>query len=149
MTAAGGPPTAEPDRLTATLPAGSGLALLGAAMMVIGAFGPWIGGRFFSATSGIELGGDGWLVLAAATLALVPVVLPVAGSTVKGGWVAALAFVAGYVCWTHVEGLRGSARGWFRGGLGARARGNRLRSARALQRPLLVRPFLNVALTNG
>ena len=76
MKAAGGPPTAEPDRLTATLPAGSGLALLGAAMMVIGAFGPWIGGRFFSATSGIELGGDGWLVLAAATLALVPVVVP-------------------------------------------------------------------------
>jgi len=101
-----GPPTAEADRLTATLPAGSGLALLGAAMMVIGAFGPWIGGRFFSATSGIELGGDGWLVLAAATLALVPVVLPVAGSTVKGGWVAALAFVAGYVCWTHYAEAR-------------------------------------------
>jgi hypothetical protein len=101
-----GPPTAQPDRLTATLPAGSGLALLGAAMMVIGAFGPWIGGRFFSATSGIELGGDGWLVLAAATLALVPVVLPVAGSTVKGGWVAALAFVAGYVCWTHYAEAR-------------------------------------------
>lgn len=106
MKAAGGPPTAEPDRLTATLPAGSGLALLGAAMMVTGAFGPWIGGRFFSATSGIELGGDGWLVLAAATLALVPVVLPVAGSTVKGGWVAALALVAGYVCWTHYAEAR-------------------------------------------
>jgi len=104
--AADPPPTAEADRLTATLPAGSGLALLGAAMMVIGAFGPWIGGRFFSATSGIELGGDGWLVLAAATLALVPVVLPVAGSTVKGGWVAALAFVAGYVCWTHYAEAR-------------------------------------------
>ena len=106
MKAADRPPTAEPDRLTATLPAGSGLALLGAAMMVIGAFGPWIGGRFFSATSGIELGGDGWLVLAAATLALVPVVLPVAGSTVKGGWVAALAFVAAYVCWTHYAEAR-------------------------------------------
>jgi hypothetical protein len=104
--AADPPPTAEADRLTATLPAGSGLALLGAAMMVIGAFGPWIGGRFFSATSGIELGGDGWLVLAAASLALVPVVLPVAGSTVKGGWVAALAFVAGYVCWTHYAEAR-------------------------------------------
>ena len=101
-----GSPTPEPDSAATTLPAGSGLAFLGAAMMVTGAFGPWIGGRFFSATSGVELGGDGWLVLAAATLALVPVVVPVAGSTAKAGWVAALAFMAGYVCWTHYAEAR-------------------------------------------
>jgi hypothetical protein len=91
----------EPDHSAATLPAGSGMALIGAALMVVGTFGPWIGGRFFSATSGIDLGGDGWLVLAAATLALVPVVLPVAGSAARGGWVAGLGLLAGYVCWTH------------------------------------------------
>ena len=101
-----GPTTPEPERVVTTLPAGSGLALAGAAMMVIGAFGPWIGGRFFSSASGVELGGDGWLVLAAATLALVPVLLPVAGSAVRGGWVAALSLAAGYVCWTHYAQAR-------------------------------------------
>ena len=106
MSHVSGPSTPEPDRVTTTLPAGSGLALLGAAMMVVGAFGPWIGGTFFGSASGIELGGDGWLVLAAATLALVPVVLPVAGSAVRGGWVGALALVAGYVCWTHYAEAR-------------------------------------------
>jgi hypothetical protein len=100
-----GPTIPEPERVT-TLPAGSGLALVGATMMVIGAFGPWIGGRFFSSASGVELGGDGWLVLAAATLALVPVLLPVAGSAVRGGWVAALSLAAGYVCWTHYAEAR-------------------------------------------
>jgi hypothetical protein len=94
-------PTGEPGHSVTTLPAGSGMALIGAALMVIGAFGPWIGGRFFSATSGIDLGGDGWLVLAAAMLALGPVVLPVAGPAARGGWVAGLALLAGYVCWTH------------------------------------------------
>jgi len=101
-----GPTTPEPERVVTTLPAGSGLALGGAAMMAIGAFGPWIGGRFFSSASGVELGGDGWLVLAAATLALVPVLLPVAGSAVRGGWVAALSLAAGYVCWTHYAEAR-------------------------------------------
>ena len=95
------PPTGETAHSVTTLPAGSGLALIGAALMIIGALGPWIGGRLFSATSGIDLGGDGWLVLAAATLALVPVVLPLAGSVARGGWVAGLALFAGYVCWTH------------------------------------------------
>lgn len=95
------PPMPEPEPAEAPLPPGSGIALIGAGMMVVGAFGPWIGGRFFGAASGIQLGGDGWLVLAVATLALVPVVLRLSGAVARGAWVATLALVAAYVCWTH------------------------------------------------
>lgn len=83
------------------LPPGSGIALIGVAMMVGGAFGPWIGGRFLGATPGIKLGGDGWLVVGAAALALLPVVLCLAAAAMRGAWVATLGLVAGYVCWTH------------------------------------------------
>jgi hypothetical protein len=96
----------EPEHAAQGLPAGSGIALIGGAMMVAGAFGPWIGGKFFGAATGIELGGDGWLVFAAAALALVPVVLRVSGSAPRGAWVATLALVAAYVCWTHYTEAR-------------------------------------------
>jgi hypothetical protein len=70
-------------------------------MMIVGASGPWIGGTFFGATSGFELGGDGWLVLAAAAFAIVPLVLPLVGPALRGAWVLTLALGAAYVCWTH------------------------------------------------
>src|SRR4029450_6788804 len=57
--------TPEPDETATTLPAGAGLALIGTAMMIVGAFGPWIGGKVFGAPAAIELGGGGWLVLCA------------------------------------------------------------------------------------
>ena len=85
------------------LPVGSGLALIGAALMIVGASGPWIGGKLFHATSGVDLGGDGWLVVAAASLALVPLLLPLPRSAGKGLWVLALAAAAGYVCWIHYQ----------------------------------------------
>jgi hypothetical protein len=88
------------------LPPGSGIALIGGAMMVVGAFGPWIGGKFFGAATGIELGGDGWLVFTTAALALVPVVLRVSGPVARGAWVSTLALVAAYVCWTHYTEAR-------------------------------------------
>jgi hypothetical protein len=93
--------TTEPDEAVATLPPGAGVALIGSAMMVVGAFGPWIGGRFFGATAGIDLGGDGWLVLAAAVLALVALLFPVASAAFRGAWVVAFASGAAFVCWTH------------------------------------------------
>lgn len=100
------PLTAEPEPAERGLPPGSGIALIGAAMMAVGAFGPWIGGKVFGAPTGIELGGDGWLVVAAATLALVPVVLRMSGSAARGAWVSILALVAAYVCWTHYTQAR-------------------------------------------
>lgn len=70
-------------------------------MMVIGAYGPWISGHFLGATRGLELGGDGWLVVLCAGVALVPLVLPLPPSSLKGLWVMLFAAAAGYVCWTH------------------------------------------------
>lgn len=95
----------------APLPVGSGPALIGAAMMVVGAWGPWIGGHLLGGTHGLELGGDGWAVVAAAALALLPLLLPLPPSSLKGVWVLAFAAVSAYVCRTHyaeagVDGLR-------------------------------------------
>jgi hypothetical protein len=84
-------------------PVGSGLALIGAVLMIVGASGPWIGGKLFQATSGVDLGGDGWLVVAAASLALVPLLLPLRRSSAKGLWVLTLAVGAAYVCWIHYQ----------------------------------------------
>jgi hypothetical protein len=91
----------EPQEDAALLPPGAGLALIGSAMMIVGAFGPWIGGRFFGAMAGIDLGGDGWLVLGASLLALVSLLLPQASPLFRGTWVVAFAAGAGYVCWAH------------------------------------------------
>ena len=84
-----------------SFPIGSGLTVVGAAMMIAGALGPWVGGRFFGGTHGVELGGDGWLVVAAAVCALVPLILPLPASALKGVWVIGLAIGGGFVCWTH------------------------------------------------
>jgi hypothetical protein len=69
--------------------------------MAAGALAPWIGGRLFGATTGVDLGGDGWLVVAAAGLALLPLVLPLPPSGMKGVWALGLALGAAYVCWVH------------------------------------------------
>ena len=95
------PGTAEAEHREPNLPPGSGIVLVGGAMMVVGAFGPWIGGKVFGVATGIELGGDGWLVFAVAGLALVPVLLRICGPTARGAWISVLALVGAYVCWTH------------------------------------------------
>jgi hypothetical protein len=82
-------------------PLGSGLALAGAAMMVIGAWGPWVGGRLFHATPGLDLGGDGWLVVSAAILAMLPLLVPLPHSSMKALWVICLGLGAAYVCLIH------------------------------------------------
>jgi hypothetical protein len=84
-------------------PVGSGLVLIGALLMIVGASGPWIGGRLFHATSGLDLGGDGWLVIATAVLASIPLLLPLPHSVARGLWVLALAFGGAYVCWIHYQ----------------------------------------------
>jgi hypothetical protein len=84
-------------------PAGTGLALVGAVLMIVGACGPWIGRTLFESRSGIALGGDGWLVVACAAAALLPLVLPSPKSTLKGFLAVALALGAAYVCWIHYQ----------------------------------------------
>lgn len=85
------------------LPVGTGLALVGASLMIVGACGPWIGRQFFDSTSGIALGGDGWLVVVCAGVALLPLVLPSPRSALKGFLAIALALGSGYVCWIHYQ----------------------------------------------
>lgn len=84
-------------------PVGTGLALVGAGLMIVGACGPWIGRKFFASTSGIALGGDGWLVVACAAVALVPLVLPSPRTSLKGFLAVALALGGAYVCWIHYQ----------------------------------------------
>ena len=91
----------EPEHDVATLPAGAGLALIGAALMVVGALGPWIGGRFLGGTAGIDLGGDGWLVVGAAAFALLALLLPSTSATFRGAWMVVFASGGAFVCWTH------------------------------------------------
>ena len=57
--------------------------------------------QLFGGTHGFDLGGDGWLVLAAGCAAVLPLVLPLPASSLKGFWVLALAAGAGYVCFVH------------------------------------------------
>lgn len=80
-------------------------------MMIVGACGPWVGDRLFGATSGVALGGDGWLVVVAASLAVAPLLVPLPRGNGRGLWTLALALGAVYVCWVHyrqadVDGVR-------------------------------------------
>jgi len=97
---------AEPEHDVATLPPGAGLALIGAALMVVGAIGPWIGGRFLGGTAGIDLGGDGWLVVGAALFALVALLLPATSATFRGAWMIVSSAGGAFVCWTHYNEAR-------------------------------------------
>jgi hypothetical protein len=84
-------------------PVGTGLALVGGALMIVGACGPWIGREFFASTSGIALGGDGWLVVVCSVAALLPLLLPSPRSALKGFLAIVLALGAAYVCWIHYQ----------------------------------------------
>jgi hypothetical protein len=51
------------------------LYVLGAAGMASGAFGPWLAGKLSGDASGITLGGDGWFLVVAAGLAILPLLV--------------------------------------------------------------------------
>lgn len=80
---------------------GTGPATVGAAMMVAGACSPWIGAQVFGATTGVGLGGDGWLVVTAASVAVLSLLLPLPRNAATGLFVIALALASAYVCWIH------------------------------------------------
>jgi len=86
-----------------SFPIGSGVAVWGAVLMVVGACGPWISGHLLGNTAGLALGGDGWLVIAAAGIALFPLFLPLPRSGLRGAWVLTFAAVSAYVCWAHYQ----------------------------------------------
>lgn len=118
------------------LPVGTGLATVASAMMVVGACSPWIGARLFGSTTGVGLGGDGWLVVAAACLAVLSLLLPLPRCSAIGLWVVVLSIGAGYVCWIHVHqaGTDGFEIVW---GLDLSAAGSALLAAAGLR---LLRP---------
>lgn len=82
-------------------PVGSGLAAIGAAMMILGAWGPWVSGHLLGGRSGLDLGGDGWLLVVAAAAAMLPLLLALPPTALKGLWVLAFAGAGGYVCAVH------------------------------------------------
>jgi hypothetical protein len=79
-----------------------GFVLLSAALMAAGAFGPWIAERLAGGTTGVTLGGDGWLVVIAAGAAVMPVILGFTDSLV-GFWLLANALAGGLVCFIHYQ----------------------------------------------
>jgi hypothetical protein len=84
-------------------PEGSGIAITGALMMVAGAYGPWIGDKLFGTRAGLHLGGDGWLVVLAAVLAVVPLFFLLPRGRARGFWVIGWALAGGFVCLTHYQ----------------------------------------------
>lgn len=89
------------------------LYFLGAAGMAAGAFGPWLAGKLSGDATGITLGGDGWLLVAAAVLAL----LPLLAGAERGGvalWALLMATAGGLVLLVHNEQahMDGFKNGW-------------------------------------
>jgi hypothetical protein len=89
------------------------LYFVGAAAMAGGAFGPWLAGKLSGDTAGITLGGDGWILVAAAVVALVPLLLR-AERGAAGMWAILIALGGGLVCLVHIQQAQmdGFRNGW-------------------------------------
>jgi hypothetical protein len=74
--------------------------LIATVMMAVGAFGPWLAGRLSRDSAGVTLGGDGWILVLAALMALAPSILGISRGLV-GVWLLANAAVGGLVCLVH------------------------------------------------
>jgi hypothetical protein len=89
------------------------LVFIAAVSMIAGAFGPWLAGKLSGDSAGVTLGGDGWILVIAAALAVAPVVLGVK----RGGlgiWAILMAVLGAYVCLVHVHQAQtdGFKNGW-------------------------------------
>jgi hypothetical protein len=89
------------------------LCLLGATAMVSGAFGPWLAGKLSGDAAGITLGGDGWLLVVAAGLALLPLLIG-AERGAAGMWAILNAGGGALVCLVHIQQahMDGFKNGW-------------------------------------
>jgi hypothetical protein len=89
------------------------LYFAGAAAMAAGAFGPWLAGKFSGNTAGITLGGDGWILVAAAGIALVPLLVR-AERGAAGLWAILMAVAGAAVCFVHIQQAQmdGFKNGW-------------------------------------
>jgi len=89
------------------------IVVVAALLMSVGAFGPWLAGRLSGDAAGITLGGDGWILVFAATCALLPVALGTARGVV-GVWVFLNAMAGGVVCLVHFQQaeMDGFRNGW-------------------------------------
>jgi hypothetical protein len=89
------------------------LYALGAATMAVGAFGPWLAGKFSADATGVALGGDGWILVVAAAFAI----LPLLAGTERGSagvWAILIAVLGGFVCLVHKQQAQmdGFRNGW-------------------------------------
>lgn len=90
-----------------------GIVLVGVTLMAGGAFGPWLAGKLAGGSAGVDLGGDGWLLVVAAGAAVIPVLLGFARGLV-GVWAMLMALAAGFVCLVHYQQAQvdGFRDGW-------------------------------------
>ena len=89
------------------------LYFLGAAGMAAGAFGPWLAGKLSGDATGITLGGDGWILVVAAGLAILPLLV----RAERGGagiWALLMAAGGGLVLLVHNQQahMDGFKNGW-------------------------------------
>jgi hypothetical protein len=89
------------------------LYLLGAAAMAAGAFGPWLAGKLSGDATGVTLGGDGWLLVVAAGLALLPLLIR-SERAGAGLWALLNAAAGGLVLLVHNQQAQmdGFRNGW-------------------------------------
>jgi hypothetical protein len=89
------------------------LYVLGAAAMAAGAFGPWLAGKLSGDATGITLGGDGWLLVVAAGLAILPILVGAERAGVAL-WALLMAVAGGLVLLVHNQQAQmdGFRNGW-------------------------------------
>jgi hypothetical protein len=113
MTPATTRPLVLPDPAAARVWRPRLLLLLAALVTVGGAFGPWLAGTLAGDSAGVALGGDGWILVIVAALAVAPALL----GAVRGGvgiWIVLNALVGAFVCLTHSQQAQmdGFRDGW-------------------------------------
>lgn len=89
------------------------LYVLGAAAMAAGAFGPWLAGKLSGDATGVTLGGDGWLIVVAAGLAILPLLVG-AERAGAGLWALLMSVSGGLVLLVHNQQahMDGFKNGW-------------------------------------
>jgi hypothetical protein len=89
------------------------LYAVGAAGMIAGAFGPWLAGKLSGDATWITLGGDGWILVAAALVAVLPLLIG-AERGAAGIWALLNALLGGFVLLVHRQQAQmdGFRNGW-------------------------------------